>query len=54
METELVEVELADGGTLLVRAEMIGPHGNTGDPTDIGFRDLSFSSISSTLKGIAE
>ena len=51
MSVEIVELELPDGGVVLVRAEQVGEVGD--GPTDIGFRDLSFSSVGSTLRGIA-
>ncbi|GAA2632245.1 CU044_2847 family protein [Actinomadura fulvescens] len=48
-ETEIVELELPDGGVIAVRAERVGPRG-----TNIGLKEtLSFSAVSSALRGIA-
>jgi hypothetical protein len=53
-DTEFVELDLPEGGTVLVRAQQVSGNEGTGGPTDVGLRQaLSFSSVSSTLRGIA-
>ncbi len=54
-DTEPVELELASGGRILVRAEQMG---SVKGPADIGLRDalrdtLSFATVSEALRGIA-
>ncbi|MFE6828390.1 CU044_2847 family protein [Streptomyces sp. NPDC057690] len=58
-EAEVVELELPDGGALLVRALPVPVSGDDldrdqGGPSNIGLRDaLSFTAVSTALRGVA-
>jgi hypothetical protein len=52
-DTQVVELELPDGGIVLVRAEQLEDE-TGGGPSNIGPREaLSFDAVSSTLRGVA-
>ncbi|MFA1544596.1 CU044_2847 family protein [Actinomadura monticuli] len=52
-ESGTVELKLPDGGSVLVRPERVDD-GTGGGPSNIGLKDaLSFSAVSSTLRGVA-
>jgi Trypsin-co-occurring domain 1 len=55
-DTEFVELELPEGGTIAVRAQQVigdGAGGHEG-PTNVGVREaLSFSTVSSAMQGVA-
>lgn len=53
-ETQVVELALPGGGSVLVYAENVGSGTYEDGPADVGFREtLSFSAISSTVRGVA-
>ncbi|MER5473066.1 CU044_2847 family protein [Streptomyces sp. NPDC002685] len=55
-DTELVELDLPEGGTVLVRAHQVADEedGSGDGPTNVGLREtLSFSAVSSALRGVA-
>ncbi|MEU1268523.1 CU044_2847 family protein [Streptomyces sp. NPDC005799] len=58
-DAEVVELELPDGGTLLVRALPVWAVGDEmdhhdGGPTNIGLREaLSFTAVSAAVQGVA-
>ncbi|MER6678015.1 CU044_2847 family protein [Streptomyces sp. NPDC000983] len=55
-DAELVELDLPEGGTVLVRAHQVAAEEDfDGDgPANVGLREaLSFSAVSSALRGVA-
>ncbi|TYK53129.1 CU044_2847 family protein [Actinomadura decatromicini] len=49
-----VELDLPDGGSVLVRASQVDPDGLDEGPSNIGVKEaLSFSSVTSALRGVA-
>jgi hypothetical protein len=52
-DSETIELELPDGGSVLVRPERVDD-GTGGGPSNIGIKEaLSFSAVSATLRGVA-
>ncbi|MBT2206475.1 MULTISPECIES: CU044_2847 family protein [Actinomadura] len=52
-ESRTVELELPEGGSVLVRAEQVDG-GGRGGPANIGVKEaLSFSAVGSALRGVA-